>query len=351
MLQKIINKYSGVYGSKLYPSFFDLYLSGKKVIGYYGFLGDQNFGDEWVYESAKALFPNCVVLPLQNNMTIGGLLIKTIFQNKIKGIIIGGGTLIGPRFWHKEIFTKLKRKGLPVFVHGTGVHKRNDYNQIWSIMLKDVHYGGVRGHLSVENLLKLGGVKTKVIGDAAFAMFENKKVINNSKRVLVNLGTHAPYEGEEVVRSSLKKYIKYLYENQYQPVFYPFHTNDIVHAKSLKAEFPEMEILPIPATYEETVSAFRESAFAIGERLHFTVIAILSGCPLFAINYGKKHFDLLNSIKADHLGYAPEESSFENMASVFESRASQDFDQLFKNIQALKTLQFDEAQKFTQSFK
>lgn len=345
IVSKLKRYYNQAYKSSFYPSFLELYFSKKSIIAYYGFLGDQNFGDEWVHQAAKRLFAHYTLLPIQRMMPIRGILIKTLLSHKIKGIVIGGGTLIGPKFWFEE-FVDLKAKNKPLFVHGTGVHKLPDFNKNWSVMLKDGFFGGVRGFSSIKNLAEQN-LSAIAVGDAAFAMFsKNSSLKRAGKKVLINLGTHVPYEGEDKVRSAIKTFIGYLTENGYQPVFYPFHNEDIVQAVKLKEEFGQIQILGIPAYYEEVVKVFEEAIFAVGERLHFSVMAMMSGCPNYAINYDTKHYDMLESLQAENFGHSPDMTNFDDIKQTFENRANQDFGSIFTIIENFKSLQIEESLKF-----
>jgi polysaccharide pyruvyl transferase WcaK-like protein len=346
---KIKRYYTNAYKTNFYPSFSELFSSKKDILAYYGFLGDNNFGDEWVQQAAKELFKEQTLLPIQDMMPLRGIIIKKLFSHKIKGIVIGGGTLIGPRFWFESDFKALKNKNKPVFVHGTGVHKLPEFSKNWEFMFKDGIFGGVRGFTSVENLAQQSTIKAKVVGDAAFAMFDNKQHKGSGKKVLVNLGTHAPYAGEATAREAIRKFVGYLIENNYEPVFYPFHEEDIIHANQLKKEFGQLEVLGIPSYYHEVVEVFRNAIFAVGERLHFTVMALMAGCPLYAVNYGKKHYDMLESLEAGNFGHVPDNINFEAIRQAFENRETQDFTQIFSHIQNFKSIQTEESKKFLES--
>ena len=348
IVNKIKRYYQQAYKSSFYPSFSELYFSKKSIIAYYGFLGDQNFGDEWVHQAAKQLFADQTLLPIQRMMPIRGLIIKTFLSHKIKGIVIGGGTLIGPKFWFEE-FVGLKAKNKPLFVHGTGVHKLPDFNKNWNIMLKDGFFGGLRGLSSIKNLAeqKLSAI---AVGDAAFAMFSrNPNLKRAGNKVLINLGTHVPYKGEEKVRFAIKTFIGYLINNGYQPVFYPFHSEDITQANKLKEEFPQIQILDIPAYYEQVEKVFEQAIFAVGERLHFSVMAMMSGCPNYAINYDTKHYDMLESLDSEDFGHSPDMTNFDDIKQTFENREKQDFSSVFDIIEHFRSLQVEEAKKFIKS--
>jgi len=343
---KIKKYYVQAYKSNFYPSFFDLYFSKKDIIAYYGFLGDRNFGDEWVHQAAKQLFADQTLLPIQRMMPLRGVIVKRLLSHKIKGIVIGGGTLIGPKFWFDE-FKSLKSKNKPVFVHGTGVHKLPDFNKSWEFMLKDGFFGGVRGFASVKNLADQSKISSTAIGDAAFAMFINNAHPKRAgNKVLINLGTHVPYPGEDGVRVAISRFISYLIDNGYQPVFYPFHDEDIAQANKLKQEFGQLEVLDIPSYYEEVLKVFEESVFAVGERLHFTVMALMAGCPHYSVNYDTKHYDMLESLKAESFGRAPDNISYDDIKQVFEHRSEQDFTPIFNIIENFKLMQIQESQKF-----
>lgn len=348
IIGKIKKYYIQAYKSSFYPSFSELFFSKKNIVAYYGFLGDKNFGDEWVHQAAKQLFAEHTLLPIQRMMPIRGILIKTLFNHKIKGIVIGGGTLIGPKFWFEE-FVALKIKNKPLFLHGTGVHKLPDFNKNWQIMLKDGFFGGVRGYSSVKNLAE-EELSATAVGDAAFAMFSrNPDLKRNGNKVLINLGTHVPYNGEDKVRSAIRTFIAYLIDNKYQPVFYPFHSEDIEQANKLKVQFPQIQILGIPSYYHEVVEVFEEAIFAVGERLHFSVMAMMSGCPNYAINYDTKHYDMLESLQAEDFGHSPEVTNFDDIKNTFENRESQDFSSIFSIIENFRSLQVEESEKFIKS--
>lgn len=347
VFKKLKKYYHHAYGHEnMFPSFRDLFFSNRKIYAYYGFLGDKNFGDEWVYESAKFLFSDCILLPIHRFMPFSGYLLKNFFSKRISGIVIGGGTLIGEGFAFKEEFLELKKKGLPVFTHGTGVHGKPKLNEGWKFVLTGGIYGGVRGRISKSNMLKLGGINVEPFGDAAFAMFENRYYDKTGKRVLINMGTHFPYEGEEQVRNGIYQFVEFLIANNFKPVFLPFHEHDVIEGEKLKDSFKEVELLEIPETYQQTAAIFETAIFALGERLHFIVMASMKGCPFYSVNYSEKHFDFLDSIGASNLGNKPLEVSFEDMKSVFEARNIQDFDAIFELLDSFKNTQLKAGEQF-----
>src|SRR3954468_21121507 len=94
--KKIKSFYREAYSLGHFPAFLELLTTKKRCIVYYGFLGDQNFGDELVFEASKKLFDNSILIPYKKRMPLLIKLFCNFFISKIDGVLIGGGTLIGP---------------------------------------------------------------------------------------------------------------------------------------------------------------------------------------------------------------------------------------------------------------
>ena len=321
--------------------------SPKKVFIYYGFLGDNNFGDELVFESAKKIFEPDVLVPVRKLMPITLKLYCILFKSKISGIVIGGGTLIGP-FWNHNIFLELVKIKKPVYIHGTGVYPDINCKDDWKKMLGGHVYGGVRGPLSQKNSMAITN-QIKITGDAAFAMFE-KNISNQSqykkKHVLLNLGTHFDYEYQDDSRAEIKKLIHNLIQEKYNLVFLPFHDIDKKIGESLILEFPEMVLLSQPYSYKNAMDIFQNSIFSIGERLHFTAMSILSGCPFVSINYSNKHEDMLQSIGLSLFGVQPGGFYFQDLKNRFINRFEIDWKSIEFSLNNFKELQISEKNSF-----
>jgi polysaccharide pyruvyl transferase WcaK-like protein len=334
-----------------FPSVNSILFSRKKLIVYYGFLGDANFGDELVYESARLLFEPYILIPFRQKMPLWLKAYCQLNKRKFHGILIGGGTLIGP-FWERKFFIELTDLKKPVYLHGTGAHPNIASAPEWKKLLSLPTFGGVRGRQSVKNLESIG-VKAKVIGDAAFAFFnekQNKQPFGANRNVLINMGTHEKFEGQNESRKCIKQFISLIVKKDYYHLqFLPFHSHDLQIAIQLKEEFPEIEILNTPKTYREAIPFFDNSTFAIGERLHFIVMAILSQTPFLSINYGRKHIDLLESLDVSEAGLLPGEISLEKIIAIFENKNQTDWITVSKKLANFKELQQAEAFKFLQA--
>ena len=167
LIHKAKNFYQQAYTTGHFPPVRQLFFGEQKVFAYYGFLGDRNFGDELVFESAKKLFYPNILLPVRRKMPLLQAFYAKACKGRIAGLVVGGGTLIGP-LWEREFFESLVELAKPVYVHGTGVRENIERSDGWKHMLSGKVYGGVRGPHSAENL---GEIFRQVLitGDAAFA--------------------------------------------------------------------------------------------------------------------------------------------------------------------------------------
>jgi hypothetical protein len=348
LLKKITAYIADAYLTEHFPSFWAAAFGKKPLLAYYGFLGDRNFGDELVFHSAQSLFKQATLMPIRRRMPIHFLLLIRLFPAQIKGIVIGGGTLIGP-IWERAFFQGLVNKGRPVFVHGTGVRTMIDERNAWQKMLSGSVFGGVRGPRSAERIREI--LPMGVIGDAAFVMYQGevRAPLENEIRVLINLGVHEDYEGKDIARSAIRDLVNLLLTDGYAVEFLPCHAIDLDLGKELQSKFPALTVHKIPATFDEALSIFQHVNFALGERLHFTVMAILAGCPFQSINYADKHRDLLSSLSLSHAGGNPGDLTFETLRGVFDNAPDFDWGESRKTLSSLKDLQTKEARRFLEA--
>jgi len=347
IIQKLSKYYEEAYQLGHFPSIPKL-LANKKIYAYYGFLGDRNYGDELVFESAQHLFAPDIVLPVRRRMPVHLALMAKNYKSRFAGVIIGGGTLIGPSFYSPDFFEAMLELGKPIFMHGTGVQKQPVWNAAWKQYLKGKIYGGVRGPKSVANM---SGFKEAVpiVGDASFAMFDRASANTHReglKTILINCGAHDGFDGVEESRRGIEEFVSNALKAGYAVEFMPCHFLDVELAHSIQRRLPQVKLLPVPKLYSEALAYFRKATFAVGERLHFTAMGMLTGCPFLSINYSAKHEDLLASVSLAEAGVAPAKVSGPLIQSAFDQRGSFDWDTAFTRIENFKSYQMREMQAF-----
>ena len=132
----------------------------------------------------------------------------------------------------------------------------------------------------------------------------------------------------------------------YRPVYFPFHEEDVKLGKELQVAFPKLEFLDIPSTYHEVAKIFRDSTFAIGERLHFIVMAGIVSLPFYGIMYASKHLDYLSSIALEESGVLPEEVTIQDVKDKFLNRSKMNFALSNEKLRHFKNLQKEEKLEF-----
>lgn len=349
LIQKVKRYYKQAYRMGHFPSVRSLFFSKNKVMAYHGFLGDGNFGDELVFEATKSLFSSITILPIHRQAPLSSKLYKKIFWRRINGIIIGGGTIISKnRIDQVEILDKLKNESKCLFIHGAGVNQ-NVFGEFWQkILSKDV-YGGVRGPLSKDNMLNNLNIEVPILGDAALALFDENKFKENkhSRKVLINFGSHDYFENSKHARNIILEFAEKLGAKGYDICFLPFHSIDIQIGKRLKDEYDNIHLLDIPVNYEAACLLFNDASFAVGERLHFSVMATLCRCPFISINYDKKHNDFLKSLDLEAFGFRIDDLTIEELDHIFENRGNLfSWHQVKEKIEHLQKAQFQKRDYF-----
>lgn len=348
-IQKIKHYYKQAYLMGHFPSIGEILFGKKQILVYYGFLGDGNVGDELCYESIKKLFIDCVVVPVKRHMPITVRFLfhtnlhKIIFCKKIKGIIIGGGTMIGNVPTYIHVFLTYN---VPIYIHGSGAYK-NIKKEFWNTVFSGNCFGGVRGTLSKEYIMSALNLETPVIGDAAFFLFDKSlQKQTDRKYILVNFGTHQYSSLSKNARQEIIRFLEKAIIRGNKVVYLPFHSIDFQIGLKVKTKLPQITLLNIPRSFNEVTNIFNEAIFAIGERLHFSIVSSMFRCPFLAVAYSDKHFDFLTSINANYAGFNFEDISVDNIEKYYVSaHKTFDWDMIEQKIGDYKNMQLFEKQK------
>ena len=105
-------------------------------------------------------------------------------------------------------------------------------------------------------------------------------------------------------------------------------------------------MLKVPANFAEANAHFRRATFAVGERLHFVVTAILSGCPFLSLNYAKKHEDMLLSVGLTESGLSPKDVTQEKIRIAFDRRDKIDWKAANKKLSEFRATQRQQMSQF-----
>ena len=308
MIKKAIRYFYSAYVNWNYPNLLKVIRHRSKIVAYYGYLDDYNYGDIMVYQAAeKLLSPDAIIIPMKRRMPLLTKLIVMGLTGEDRKLVMGGGTLMGST-WERNFIERFTRNsGGRIMIHGTGSTSGIVDHSYWSDVLSKSDYGGVRGKLSKAKIEELLNLKVDIIGDAAFGLFESKfwenDATDKSSGLLINMGTHHNFSGMENSREITRRITELMLDRGERVTFLPMHQTDVQLASSLKEEFSGLTILKIPRTIEEAIGICQKHDFAFGERLHFIVLAIMAKTPFLSVNYRPKHEDLLETVNLLHAGF------------------------------------------------
>lgn len=339
LLTKVKNYYIRAYMLGHFPKMKNIIFPKRKIYLYVGFLGDGNYGDELVYEAAKELVDQDILIPYQHHMPIEYKFVCFFFRKYINGVIIGGGTTIGNSIYNAEYVVKLINRKKKLLIHGSGVHKIFN-EELFDKLLSNNIYGGLRGPISCSNLSNIK-YNVPIIGDAAFALY-NKSTINRieSKSIIINWGTHEFYSELKKSREQIEIFITQYIKLGYIIYFLPLHSIDLELGEKLILKYPDIKLLNIPANYTEAIKCFNKCSFAIGERLHFNILSVLAGCCFLSINYDLKHNDFLESLELQSVGLEIPDVTYNNILTLFQNRNSNfNWDEIHNRLIQYKKMQ------------
>jgi len=351
MLKKIRTFYKSAYQDWDYPTIWQAITSNKVKFVHFGYLGDYNFGDVMVYHAALKIFnEEALIFPFKLRMP---LLLKFAIKTgllKISGIVIGGGTIMGVSY-QRDYFMAALGKETPVFLHGTGSTSGINDQEFWSAVLNNCKNGGVRGTDSQEVVNQELSKKVEIVGDAALGLFEDHfwSATTPDKDILINLGTHHNFPGRDEAREALKTFLEQKSSEELKIGFLPMHRVDVELGEALRKQFPQLVLYPIPRTTEEAIAVYHQYEFAVGERLHFNVLAAMAKCPFLSINYRPKHNDFLATISLLHAGIDPPEVTPVLLEEGYAQRASFNWEDALHHLQDLRDRQRQEALEFLET--
>lgn len=276
-------------------------LSGRPCLGYVGWLGHDNLGDEAMYQAIQGLLSSsCNLIPYrdgrqENLLRWLGLSGSRFFDMAL----VGGGTLVNPGFWPPV--EALARQGTPLVMFGTGAGS-SGFGQTprvslapWSTIAKSFVAVGVRGPLSQQSLYELGFEEVEVIGDPALSLaLSNLPTPTRPARVVVNLAgeparellvelagllAELACEGAELVGAALS--------------FRDIEAFDRFFETEGAPSFPIVTITREPARYIRLVSG---ASVVVAVRLHAAILACCAGTPSLLFSYRQKCEDFMASM-------------------------------------------------------
>jgi polysaccharide pyruvyl transferase WcaK-like protein len=278
------------------------------VVGYLGWHGRGNLGDDAIYDAVRSQLPEATFLDFPRfpheviRATATGL-----NRSLRRGVqMMGGGTLVGTRY-----FRRLATRGLALtkkngsFAIGVGVEDpvfdRRKYGsdkdelKRWAPMLSEFHTVSVRGPRSAE-LLSDVGLNVEVSGDPAL-LLPRPDVVPEDGLIGLNLGFgDDDLWGQDPasVAQEMSRAMKVLSSQGHQIVGILMNHHDRRWTE-LALDGIAADIV-VPADAGAAAREFARCSVAIVSRLHAGILAAVSGTPVVSLEYLPKCRDFARSI-------------------------------------------------------
>lgn len=290
------------------------YFRQTPAIGYAGWVGKANLGDEALYDAFVRLFPDdrliSINFPLPIELTAHAALLRG--GRLFRGVLLGGGTLI----FHKSYaysMQKAQSRGLPTAVFGTGVIDTEFWSErlgslgydpvkpLWQDVLGRANYIGVRGPDSYAKLEELGVTGHEVIGDPALSVCQEiqGRTITPKLKISMNLGNIGPAWGsQDQVEEGYGRAATRMLEDGHAVDFFAFHRSDAVRAEQVVSDYA-LRVGEVWQEFRDTDRALdklNKYDVVIAQKLHGSVLAIGLGIPCVSVAYEPKCIDFMKSV-------------------------------------------------------
>jgi polysaccharide pyruvyl transferase WcaK-like protein len=278
------------------------------VVGYLGWHGRGNLGDDAIYDAVRAQLPDATFLDLPRFP-------NEVMRARVTGLnrslrhgvqMLGGGTLVGTRY-----FRRLTKRGMALtrgngsFAIGVGVEdpgfvrrrygSDSDELKRWAPMLSEFHTVSVRGPRSAE-LLSGVGLNVEVSGDPAL-MLPPPDVVAEEGLIGLNLGFgDDDLWGQDpaTVVLEMSRAVTQLSSQGHRFVGILMNQADMrwtqLALNGVKAD------IVMPADAHAAACELARCSVVIVSRLHAGILAALSATPVVSLEYLPKCRDFARSI-------------------------------------------------------
>jgi polysaccharide pyruvyl transferase WcaK-like protein len=324
-------------------------LNSNQRVGYVGWIGHGNLGDEAMYLAIRSIFPELNMLPFKYSKKIKFL--EHIKRKKTyDAIVLGGGTLINAK-GSLNLFRCAQSTCSKFFVFGAGVEdpefqafKDPDGNCIngWVDVLKKCQFVGVRGPMSKNILDKNGFNSSEVIGDPALLLAKNAiKKKKRRKKIAINIGISngKVWGSEDKVLDFIVSTVKRLISKGWEVSFLPVWSCDLSYInEATKRIGSEINIFREFYSAEKVMNFLEECDIFIGEKLHSVILATCVYTPSLMLEYRPKCLDFMSSIGLERFSVRTDFLNEETCLNLI--------DELYENIECIQKDIFNRIHNF-----
>ena len=275
-------------------------LSGAKILGYIGWVGHDNLGDEAMFLAIQSLLAPCVLVPFLGSaqerlLGMFGLSGKRFFD----AFVVGGGTLVNPGFW--PMVDAAERMGLPMFMFGTGVGSSGlgQPEQVpltpWRTLASRFAAVGVRGPLSHQALRALGFQSVEVVGDPALSLAARSGGSSRGRpRLIVSLAGSLP----EALESAMSRLIASFHNSGGEVVGAALGEGDEerLALQFASAGLPDLPVVTVRSDPHAYIRLVQGADCVVAGRLHAGILACCAGVPPILLGHRAKYNDFAASM-------------------------------------------------------
>jgi polysaccharide pyruvyl transferase WcaK-like protein len=281
-------------------------MRGQGAVGYIGWMGHANLGDEAMLEAACRLFRNQSV-EVFSGARREALLARFGLSgpNAFECVYLGGGTLVNHGYL--DVVRRALDLGLPVSTLGTGVGSsgfgstQELIDPAWGEALTRFDRVGVRGPRSAEKLTAIG-IKATVIGDLALALTPDEPLQDRTANaVLLNVAQPSDPKADHFPTAAMLDTLAGAASRLSQeglrivPVAFCAEDHAPTRAVMERAKLGIDRIVQ-PKTSGDFFTLARGARLALGVRLHCAVLSCCAGLAPLAIAYRGKGYDFAESM-------------------------------------------------------
>jgi hypothetical protein len=276
-------------------------------LGYLGWLGHANIGDEAVFYGYQLAFAGRRISPLPTGPTLEKL-VRLRRGHVPPAVLLGGGTIIGTTEF-REAVTLLGAHGSTPFVLGAGVEDPafpgayagalRAEQAHWPRVLERFDKVTVRGPLS-QAILGSIGVEAEVVGDAALLLGQGTPTGPDPERRLgVNLGIASGLWGGDLdaVLDAVLDALRVLLDDGWRVTLFPVWPKDVPLLAELQRRLGgRADMFEGYLDVDALTRALSECRVFVGMKLHSVVLASAVFVPSLMLEYMPKCRDFQASL-------------------------------------------------------
>jgi polysaccharide pyruvyl transferase WcaK-like protein len=281
-------------------------LPREEVVGYIGWTGHGNLGDEAMFSAIRQLLPRVSLQPFERNTR------RRLFStapiaggSRFSAVVLGGGTLINRGYL--PIAEAALSLGVDVSSFGTGVGSCGFAGRVdedisaWAPLLRRFKRIGVRGPRSAEALRRIGIERVEVVGDPALALtLDRPQPPPTDGAYALNVAmpdASHPAFPSALVMAEIARAVSRLERLGLHAIPIALCEEDIGPTTQALSEVRGgHEPVALASNPMELFQLLKRCRFLLGVRLHAAVLACCAGVPPISIGYRDKCADFMDSM-------------------------------------------------------